>query len=222
MKYLFFVRHGETDGNKKGLVQGHTDCPLNQNGKAQVLKTAKRLSETTVTLPSKELERIQQGVTTVIPIDGIYASDLSRAQETARVIQEHQKTSVPFHTVANLREQNYGELENTSVHTDVFLGLLRKWNNGDLDSRAPGGESPREVIHRGVEAVSDILEAVEEQHGAIVVAHCGIILTLIEHFTKQQIILENAGFAVVGFEEKNEKAKLFLQRYKAAVFDSAQ
>lgn len=222
MKYLFFVRHGETDGNKKGLVQGTTDCPLNSNGKAQAEKTAKRLSEAVVVLPAKELEQIRQGIATTIPIDGIYTSDQSRAQETAKKIQEQQKTSVPFHTVSGLREQCYGDFENTSIHTEVFISLLRKWNSGDLDSRASNGESPREVIHRGVETINNILNAVEEQHGAIVVAHCGIILILIEYFTKQQIILENAGFAVLGFEEKDITSKLFLQRYKAVIFESEQ
>ncbi|MEM6781869.1 MAG: histidine phosphatase family protein [Pseudomonadota bacterium] len=43
MTEFFFIRHGETDWNKKGLMQGHTDIPLNDTGLAQAEKAAQTL-----------------------------------------------------------------------------------------------------------------------------------------------------------------------------------
>ncbi|GIW64747.1 MAG: hypothetical protein KatS3mg092_0680 [Patescibacteria group bacterium] len=43
---LYLVRHGETDWNVKGLVQGHSDIPLNDKGRWQAKELSKKLSHT--------------------------------------------------------------------------------------------------------------------------------------------------------------------------------
>ncbi len=64
---LILVRHGETDWNRDRRIQGTTDIPLNDTGRAQAREVAERLRE--------ELE----GVGPVV----VASSDLSRAAETA-------------------------------------------------------------------------------------------------------------------------------------------
>jgi broad specificity phosphatase PhoE len=63
---FYFVRHGETDWNKEGRIQGHTDIPLNATGRQQAEHAAPVF-----------LRR---------PIDIIVTSNLSRAYETASII----------------------------------------------------------------------------------------------------------------------------------------
>ena len=63
MATLLLVRHGETDWNASGRLQGHTDRPLNEYGRRQAAELAERLDTDDVA--------------------AIYASDLARARETA-------------------------------------------------------------------------------------------------------------------------------------------
>jgi probable phosphoglycerate mutase len=89
MTTLLLVRHGETDWNAEGKLQGHTDRPLNDYGRRQARALADRLAEES--------------------IEAIYASDLSRARETAEILGE--KLGLPVAVDPDLREKNWGNWE---------------------------------------------------------------------------------------------------------------
>src|SRR5436190_1312043 len=89
MTTLLLVRHGETDWNAAGRLQGHTDRPLNEYGRRQAKELADRLAG--------------EGA------DAIYASDLSRAKETAEIVGERLGLTVVID--ADLREKNWGSWE---------------------------------------------------------------------------------------------------------------
>jgi probable phosphoglycerate mutase len=100
---LLLVRHGETDWNADGLLQGHTDRPLSDFGRRQ----ARQLAE--------ELEGE--------PFDAIYASDLARARETAEIAGE--RLGLPVVLDPDLREKDWGTWEGlTAVERDrvEFVG----------------------------------------------------------------------------------------------------
>ncbi len=86
---LYFVRHGQTDWNIQGKLQGHADIPLNKAGRAEAVGLSERISE--------------------IDFDICFSSDLQRAIETARILS----TSRPLiiKSVPALRERNYGPWE---------------------------------------------------------------------------------------------------------------
>jgi broad specificity phosphatase PhoE len=86
---LLLVRHGETDWNAEGRLQGHTDRPLNEVGRRQATALADRLDGDEIT--------------------AVYASDLARARETAEILAERLGLAVV--TDPDLRERNWGSWE---------------------------------------------------------------------------------------------------------------
>ncbi|KAL7421418.1 hypothetical protein Q5752_004303 [Cryptotrichosporon argae] len=87
---LYIVRHGQTDHNKLGLVQGTLDVPLNATGRAQAARLAQHLA--------------------LVPFRQAYTSDLKRAEETARIVlAEHPKCVLNLDE--RLRERGLGSAE---------------------------------------------------------------------------------------------------------------
>ena len=103
MTTLLLVRHGETDWNAEGRLQGQTDRPLTDFGRMQARRLAEELTD-------EELE-------------AIYASDLARARETAEILGE--RLGLPVVLDADLREKDWGTWEGlTAVERDrvEFVG----------------------------------------------------------------------------------------------------
>jgi 2,3-bisphosphoglycerate-dependent phosphoglycerate mutase len=84
-----FLRHGETENNRLGLVAGATDVPLNATGLAQARESARRLADSAV--------------------DAIWSSPMQRARTTAHCIAE--TLALPVFIVPQLAERNWGEFE---------------------------------------------------------------------------------------------------------------
>lgn len=89
MATLLLVRHGETDWNASGRLQGHTDRPLNEYGRRQAAALAERLAG--------------DGVA------ALYTSDLSRAKETAEIVAA--RLRLPVTVDPGLRERDWGTWE---------------------------------------------------------------------------------------------------------------
>ncbi|MEW6448060.1 MAG: alpha-ribazole phosphatase [Bacillota bacterium] len=158
---IYLIRHGETLWNHALKYQGHTDIGLSERGVKQAAALAKRLSS----------ERFA----------AFYASDLSRAIDTARIIAEpHGGTVIPLPA---LREINFGEWEGLTRDEIKarFPDVSQHWWNTPYTTRLPGGETLEEVGSRAVKAIEQIaLNHPEEQ--VVVVSHGGTIRAAIGIF----------------------------------------
>lgn len=155
---LILIRHGETEWNKNLRFQGHRDIPLSEEGREQARKIARRLSTEKV--------------------DAAYASDLSRALETAEIIAEYHNLEVKV--IPDLKEMNFGQWEGLT-HGEIdsqFPESMATWLKDPLKSKIPGGESMNDVALRCQTGMSGIL-ADNPYKNALVVAHGGIIRIII-------------------------------------------
>jgi uncharacterized phosphatase len=122
-----FIRHGQTDWNRDGLLQGSTDIPLNDTGREQA-------RDAFMTLRSR-------------PWDAVVSSPMKRARETARIIAEG--LEIPLgRAYPELIERDYGPLEGTSV-----AAAIEQWP----DREYPGAESLDAVASRGEAALAAIV-----------------------------------------------------------------
>ncbi len=155
---VYIVRHGETDYNHNGRWQGTLDIPLNPKGREQAQAAAFAL----------------EGLT----IDKMYASDLSRAFETAKAIA-NAKGVGNIHTDVRLREISVG----------VFQGLTRQeiadtypleFNYWQHDDRyvVPRGESRMQLQERAYAFWQDVIET-DTVSNIVVVTHGGTIRWLL-------------------------------------------
>jgi 2,3-bisphosphoglycerate-dependent phosphoglycerate mutase len=132
-RLLFLFRHGETDWNKEGRLQGHTDTPLNATGLAQAEALTERLR------PHR--------------LDAVVTSDLARAWTTARIVAD--ALQLPLLTDAGLRETNVGAAEGL-LWADAKIrfgeGLTKRWFS-DGNVAFPGGETGIATRARGLAAL---------------------------------------------------------------------
>ena len=152
MGKLLIARHGETDWNSQGRIQGHSDIKLSEQGVQQARLLGERLLS--------------------FAVDAAYCSDLLRASETAEISLEGR--DVPLYRTPLLREYHKGAFEgltNQQIqerHPTQYPNYLTK----DLDFAPEGGESTREVSVRA----SGIITEIKNRHiddTVLVVGHGG-------------------------------------------------
>lgn len=135
MLELWLIRHGETDWNREGRIQGQTDTELNDLGREQAKRLAMRLEDES--------------------FDTVYSSDLSRAHETARIVLPNEEP----HLDERLREMSFGVLEGkkrdefTSEEEELLNKTLR---HEPKDFRPPQGESRLDLYKRVVDWMDEI------------------------------------------------------------------
>jgi len=171
---LLLVRHGETDWNAARRIQGSTDIPLNDTGRAQARGTATGLAE-----------RMAEQYGGVRPI--VVSSDLSRAHETAQIIAAELGTDVA-HAYPQLRERSYGVAEELTV--DEYRARFGEFNRDNV----PEAESDDALRIRAVDALRRIARDVRRNHApadvpVIAVSHGAFIAQLIRHASAGQFPL---------------------------------
>lgn len=151
MGNVFVIRHGQTEHNRQGIIQGpRLDGELSEHGHQQADALGRAFRATTLA--------------------AVFVSPLQRARQTAQAIVDHAQTAPSMQVVPELYELDFGDLCGRHVDEvrEVMQGLYDAWEMGFVDRPMPGGESPVIAQHR-VRAFASRLREVEGDVG--IVAH---------------------------------------------------
>jgi probable phosphoglycerate mutase len=152
MTTILLARHGETDWNAERRVQGHSDTPLNETGRAQARALGDELAEE--------------------PFDAVYSSDLLRAHETARIVAQRRGLEVT--AIRDLRERHFGTWE--GLTDDEILVRFPEAHSGAWGD----GETRDEMAQRVFDALQRIAET-HPSGRVLVVSHGGPLRAVLTH-----------------------------------------
>ena len=151
MLHLILVRHGETEWNAQRRYQGQTNVPLSGLGRRQAELVAERLAGQ--------------------KIDAVYASDLGRAWETAKIIAG--KSDLEVSPEPRLRELKFGVLEGLtfdeaeSRHPQMIAAWLADFNN------TPEGAETIHAFNARIVSLLDDLKGKYDEQTLLLVGHGG-------------------------------------------------
>jgi len=196
---IYCIRHGQSTYNAEGRIQGQSDVPLSPLGRRQAEAMAHALAEAMAGRRP----------------DAIFASPLRRALETARPLAD--RFELPLQTDPRLKEIHAGVFQDR-IHAEIereYPGHLPRWRSGDLDYRMPGGESRRELIRRGKEALLAIRRL--DYREVCVVAHGGVLLAAMKAVLgiaseEPPLTMKNASISKIVFNGKTRVMLEFFDR----------
>lgn len=191
---LILIRHGETEWNSGHRVQGHTDVPLSERGRLQAARLAPRLERE--------------------PIDAFYASDLSRAIDTAEPAATPRGLSIRCSPA--FREAHYGAWEGLTVgeieaRYPEEYGL---WRRDSARYRPPDGESLEELMTRVRIGLVEVLErhpgetvCLVAHGGSVRAAVCSVLGLPIDVW--RSLRTDNTGITCIHFSNLGPQLTLF-------------
>ena len=207
---IYLLRHGETDWNKTRLLQGHTDIPLNERGRAQVDDTVRKLCALGVRM------------------DAIVSSPLKRARETAEIAAHRLDYPTEKIVVEELLiERGFGVGEGMS---------LEEMKERYSDTDCPGMESGEDLVKRAGHAFQKITSVFYDAERILLAAHGAVLFALLEAVSAEPIPYEGRAACItqgslyrirkegdrVSFAGYDEKAGGFVEMDAAGIGWSAR
>ncbi len=182
MKRIYLMRHGQSEGNKTGIVQGTNDSHLSEKGIMEAEAVSKRFKK--------------------FKIDKIYTSELARARETAEIIgKEH---GVEVEVVPEFIELSFGVWQ--GVDFDIIKTKYKEefnlWKKSPHKFDVEGFEG----IENGKKRMLKGLKRVAEKDGCeniLIVSHgsalkCLIIgLLELENSVYKNMVMANTGLSLI-------------------------
>ncbi len=157
---LYIMRHGRTDWNVRQKLQGRTDIPLNDEGRAMAEKAREEYRET--------------------PLDLCYCSPLSRAEETARIVLTGR--DIPIIRDDRLREMSFGAFEGIENYfTDPDFPLSALFQKPEAYTASVGGsESFEELFARTGAFLKEVVDPLMRQEkNVLIVGHGAMNMSII-------------------------------------------
>lgn len=145
LKTLYIIRHGETDLNKRNIVQGRgINSDLNAHGQLQAEAFYKAYKH--------------------VPFDKIYTSALKRTHQT---VQKFIDSGIPWVQYPGLDELAWGVyegMESSDATKKAFVDMTNYWVSGELHHKFENGESPLEVKERQLEVLEKLIEKNDDEN----------------------------------------------------------
>jgi broad specificity phosphatase PhoE len=204
---IYLIRHGQTDYNLKGIVQGRgVDSELNETGRKQALLFFEHYQE--------------------VPFDAVLTSTLKRTHQTVapflQVGHQHQ-------VKVELDEIDWGifeGVEHDAILQGAYHGIIRSWAEGMLDNKIEGGESALELAQRQKPLIEELHDIDFDNflicsHGrAIRSLLCGLLdrpLSEMDKFKHDNTCLYKLSFSNRGFQLDIENDLSHLSKMYAKV-----
>ena len=155
---LIFIRHGQTDWNVQGKIQGSYDSELNATG----IEQAMSLSEKLFNLNYK--------------FSKIYSSPQKRALKTAEILSK--SSNVDYISVKDLQEMNMGKWEGLSWKEveEQYPNEYKEWYLNRRYTKTPDGEAYQDMLERVLKAIHKIIN--ENNEDVVIVSHSAVIMCL--------------------------------------------
>lgn len=188
---IYLVRHGQTESNQAGKIQGQSNSPLSPLGIQQSKALAQRLKG--------------------IKFSSFISSPLERALETSRHLGN--EINMAPEADRNFQEISFGEVEGLTWPEVEILHpeLCKQWKYHVLDKSLPGGESRQDLVSRVMPALQKLVKTHPGQkilvvtHGGLLAAIFGEVLG-IPSGTRPQCAIDNTSINILRF--KNNKWKI--------------
>lgn len=184
---IYLLRHGETDWNREGRIQGHTDIPLNENGRTQIAQTAAGLA----------------GVCQDIEV--MLCSPLLRARESARIAAG--RLNYPLDQIIEeplLIERCFGEAEGMTA--EEREEKYPDYHYSDTGYCFPGMESFEELMKRARSVFQKMTDTYKDKDNILAVSHGAMLAAVITAVTdgriayfSDEIYLESASLFRVSY-----------------------
>jgi len=144
-KTIYLIRHGETEYNRRGIVQGSgIDADLNELGQAQAEAFYDAYGH--------------------IRFDKIYTSELKRTHQSVKRFID---MGIPHEVHSGLNEISWGIYEGKAhigADDTTYTGILRQWSDGYYKVALEGGESPWQVRKRQLPFIQTIISQPHERN----------------------------------------------------------
>ncbi len=182
---IYLIRHGQTNWNNKGLIQGRTDNKLNDVGKDQAKKTSSKLKD--------------------IDVNTVISSSLSRAKETLNIIKDELDINLESIIMDGFIERDFGELEGENVESFYKIedySVLKDY------------EQNKTIEKRVNESIKYIIENSKDDDNILVCSHSHVLKAFLASNFKDHydytIKLSNCCILEIEVSEKVYKNLTFL------------
>lgn len=165
-KKIYLVRHGQTDYNKSGIVQGgRIDAPINETGQAQARAFHEAFKH--------------------IPFEKVYTSELQRSWQS---VQAFIDDGIPHEKYAGLNEISWGIYDGTKLFENShYWSVVAEWKKGktDVSTDEELGQSPDDLAEKQKEAMNEIMA--NEEENILICMHGRAMRILLCHLLGESI-----------------------------------